>query len=434
MVYINKFINKKFFIHKINLDIIKQCLANNKLGFLDDNVKYDVTIQENDDILFCTEFNNELIFFGYTEVKSLFEDEEDLYGVYKSTQKLQLKGVKFFIKPILNNKFVLKDDFDYLEISQEDFNNVRPNKYDIIKSFPFYLKENVNIKLDKFLEITKDNLDFLINDSICNKTIKDNSKILNKILSNYEVNYFKGNRYVILDLNDSNIFKINVDSEMLDSLYEKNLFKLGSIKNDSIKKVKPNDYVLFFTNLGKLSFFGIGKVQYNLFDKFKYYTPENTLKFSEIYYFEEPVEFLNVKDELKINNLRSDNRYTIISKVDTEKIITKSNLIYNCPSYLRNHVVSFTEFVILTIKNVFYIINNLSDVKQISIKKFLAYVKIILSNYGISLSSQELEEFYSIYAIEMGFSHSPSADEPELLIPLRLKYGGVKHMSYINFV
>ena len=60
-------------------------------------------------------------------------------------------------------------------------------------------------------------------------------------------------------------------------------------------------------------------------------------------------------------------------------------------------------------------------------------MKIILSNYNISLSSQELEDFYSIYAIEIGFSHSPSADEPELLVPLRLKYGRMKYMSYINF-
>ena len=70
-------------------------------------------------------------------VEETFDDKKNLYNLYKSTRKLRLKGIKYFINPVVA-KDLSKDlnfiknpkkpsDFfnaEYREINEDDFNKI----------------------------------------------------------------------------------------------------------------------------------------------------------------------------------------------------------------------------------------------------------------------------------------------------------------------
>ena len=406
-------INKRFFIHKIDLKSIKNVIKEKELNFFE-------KIKPNDDIVFCTEFNNQLLFIGYTEVK-------DIDG-----EKLLLKGVKFFLYPIVNNKFPI-DDTNYSEISINEFKFIKPSKSNIIKSFPWYLNNPLSISYDKFEKYCGDAINNLIN-KIPYDYEFDFNCIFNQVLLNYGISDLEtiSDDFVDLNMDNSKVFIQNLTPEMLDDLYKYHFLDINHINSDNIKRIKKDDYILFFTNLGKLSFVAIGLVDYNLYTKFDCKFINKSLKFRKIFYFTEPVEIVEIKDNLSIKTIKSVRQYVKILKSDVLKIIENINLVYDCPPYLKRFNENFKNFIKLSINNIFYIINNICNIKQIKIKKFLSYLKIFLSSFNIHLNLNELEEFYSCYAFEIGFKHSPSLGS-DIIVPLRLKNGRTIDMCYINF-
>ena len=171
---------------------------------------------------------------------------------------------------------------------------------------------------------------------------------------------------------------------------------------------------------------------------FDYYFSKKKLKLKGIKYFSKPISVREIALDLDfIKNkkfsaqyLKSD--YRQISKDDFINIRKKANLIKAFPSYLEEISMSFKEFMISTINAVYMMIKNYQNGKQIEIKKFLNILKKFLDEYGINKSLVEIQEFYSRYAIELGFKHLPSRD-PDKFVQLYTFSGEKRNFAYISF-
>ena len=123
--------------------------------------------------------------------------------------------------------------------------------------------------------------------------------------------------------------------------------------------------------------------------------------------------------------------YREISKEDFTLIWKKSELIKTFPAYLEEVNMSFKEFMLSSIRNVYNFIQHYETRSQIEIKTFLNILKNFLDEYGIHKSIDEIQDFYSRNAIELGFRHLPSRD-PDNFVQLYLSNGEKKNFGYIS--
>lgn len=418
MFRISKYDNSNHFIHKTNYDVLDDMINIKKLGFLDNNNQFCDVINKDDFIIFAIDINQNLNLFAYTKVDDILFDDEELYGVYNSDKKLKFSRLKFFKEPIINSDFNSISDFNYLKINKDEYQSVIPSKDKIGKSLALSIKYHPDLTVCEFFLNTND----FIEENF--KHLGSNNKILSEMVFNL-------NEGMSLDFDsDSRFFIQRVDFKDLNLFKEKMYLDEVENKSMEIKQVKPNDYILLFTTLNnKHYFFAIGKVEYNLFnsfDNFKYFKPENTIKFRTINYFS---NICNI-DDLDFIEFNPDNQYFEISKQDTKKICEGIEFSNIFPTYFNKYDFGdVRKFIVDTGKKLFDLIKDAYDVEVFPIKEFLKLLCKFLNCYDFNISYEELERFFSKYALKFGFRLT-STRERDLIVELTIK-GRKKEVTYI---
>ena len=418
MFSISKYDNSNHFIHKINYDVLDDMINIKKVGFLDNNDQFLDVINKDDFIIFAIDINQNLNLFAYTKVDDILFDDEELYGVYNSDKKLKFSRLKFFIEPITISDFNIIADFNYLKINKDEYQSIIPSKDKLSKSLALSIKYQPDLTVYEFFQNTKE----FIEENF--KHLGSNNKILSEAVFNHTGD-------ISLDFdNDSKFFIQHVDFKCLNLLAKKMYLNEVENKSMEIKQVKPNDYILLFTTLNnKHYFFAIGKVAYNLFnsfDNFKYFKPKNTIKFRTINYFS---NICNI-GELDFIEFNPNNQYFEISNQDTKKICEGIHFSNIFPTYFNKYDFGdVRKFIVDTGKKLFDLINDAYDVEIFPIKEFLKLLCKLLNCYDFNISYEELERFFSKYALKFGFRLT-STRERDLIVELNIK-GRKKEVTYI---
>lgn len=192
--------NIKFYIFKFDEKYLND-ISKNKTLFSHKKKGVFQKIKANDNILLLSKYNKKLSFLAYTQVNRIIEGEDiDSNGNYVNPKKLELKGIKYFIEPI-----ILKDISDkleciknpdkpsssiqeYKEISFADFKYVY-NQAQHTNNIPYYLRfKTYNIK-EFILDSMKLLYDFLkeFNNGRNQIEIKTFIRLLKRLLSNYGI-------------------------------------------------------------------------------------------------------------------------------------------------------------------------------------------------------------------------------------------------------
>ena len=170
---------------------------------------------------------------------------------------------------------------------------------------------------------------------------------------------------------------------------------------------------------------------------YDFYSSRRKLKLKGIKYFSNPVpikdlasKFDFVKDKDNYSNYFKS-EYREISKEEFSEIWKTTNLMKKYPPYLEEITMTFKEFMLSTIKSVYRFIKHYENHNQIEIKRFLTIIKKFLDGYGIKKNMDEIKDFYSRNALELGFRHIPSRD-PDKFVSLYLSNGEKKNFAYIS--
>lgn len=415
MFCINRYDTSKHFIHKTNYDMLDDMINIKKLGFLDNNDQFHDVINKDDFIIFAIDINHNLNLFAYTKIDDILFDDGELYGVYNSDKKLKFSRLKFFKEPITNSDFNSIPDFNYLKISREEYQSIIPSKDKLGKSLPLSIKYHPDLTVCEFIQNTND-------------FIEENFGNNNNILSE---SVFNPNENISFDFdNDSRFFIQHIDFKDLNLLAEKMYLNEVENKSEEIKQVKPDDYILLFTTINDNHyFFAIGKVAYNLFnsfDNFKYFKPENTIKFRTVNYSSNICNAC----ELDFIGFDSDNQYFEISKQDAENICEDIDFSNSFPTYFNKYDFGdVRKFIVDTGKKLFDLIKDAYDVEIFPIKEFLKLLCKLLNCYDFNISYDELERFFSKYALKFGFRLT-STRERDLIVELNIQ-GRKKEVTYI---
>lgn len=416
VIFISKYENSSHFIHKINYEILDEVINFKKLGFIDNNDQFYNEINPDDFIIFAIDINEKLHLFAYTKLDDVLFDDKDLYNVYKSDKKLKFSKLKFFKKPIINNVFLINDDFNYLKISKDEYESIIPSKDKLDKKIPLIVKYHPNLTKLEYVHNTNNFIQNKFKYAMPNQTSSEIDLISNNL--NFD--------------EDSRFFIQHLDFKDLNILAEKMYLNEVENKSEEIKQVTPNDYILLYTTINsKNYFFAIGKVAYNLFnsfDNFKYFKPENTIKFRNIDYFNN-VDQIHDFDELQINFNPKD-QYVEVGEEDINLICENMEFSCSFPTYFDTYDLGdVRKFIVTTGKNLFDLIKDNCDVELFPIKKFLRLFCDLLNYYYFDISYEEVEEFFSNYALKFGFRLT-STREPDLIVTLNIK-GGKKEVTYI---
>lgn len=415
MFCISRYDNSKHFIHKTNYDMLDDMINIKKLGFLDNNDQFYDVINKDDFIIFAIDINQNLNLFAYTKVDDVLFDDEELFGVYNSDKKLKFSRLKFFKEPISNSDFNIMPDFNYLKISNDEYQSIIPSKDKLGKSLLPSIKYHPNLTVCEFIQNTNDFIE---------ENFGSNNKIPSEIV-------FDPNENMSLDFDDdSRLFIQHIDFNGLNLLERKMYINEVENKSEEIKQVKPNDYVLLFTTINdNRYFFAIGKVAYNLFnsfDNFKYFKPQNTIKFRTINYSS---NICNTS-ELDFIEFNPDNQYFEISKKDTEKICKDIDFSNSFPTYFNKYDFGdVRKFIVDTGKKLFDLIKDAYDIEIFPIKEFLKLLCKLLNCYDFNISYDETERFFSKYALKFGFRLT-STRERDLIVELNIQ-GRKKEVTYI---
>ncbi|WP_461463498.1 hypothetical protein [Methanobrevibacter sp.] len=191
----------KFWIHRVDLDVVSQINNSKCIGAQKRRSTAIRDIHSGDRIILLSKINNSISFFGYTQVDRVYKDQDNLFEYYFSKNKLKLKGIKYFLKPIPTINMVEKLDFikkknksatyfrsEYKEISKEDFTRIF-KQTTLIKSFPPYLEE-IRMNYKEFMLATiRAIYNFVKNVEKRNQIeIKTFLNLLKKFLAEYDIN------------------------------------------------------------------------------------------------------------------------------------------------------------------------------------------------------------------------------------------------------
>lgn len=157
----NNFSQKEaqYWVHKVNQTVIKYIHKNKIIGA---KKRLNKSINPGDKILLFTRINRRIRIFGYTVVEEHIYQSGELYDYYASKNKLRLKGVKYFNKPIIVSEIAEKLSFiknpkksassfnsEWKQITKEDFKQMT-FRVSLSSEFPSYLKE-VSLPEDEFI-------------------------------------------------------------------------------------------------------------------------------------------------------------------------------------------------------------------------------------------------------------------------------------------
>ena len=278
----------KFWIHRIDLDIIGQLDNDKKLGSKSKRSHSIHKIHENDRILIFTKRNNNLEFIAYTKVDKTYQDSNELYDYYISRKKLELKGMKYFIEPLQTqdigreldfviNKNAISGSFtsEYREIDKRDFLRIikRCGKENLTNELPEYLEE-VNMFKDEFIISTFNSMNNVFKSfknnkpinykkaiSVSKKVLKEeygieqSSEVLLELLSQSEMSEFieiPPNAGLTLKDNESELKDDEITNEALSSgedTYSKSAESKGESKTFTLVRQEKNHYWIHRTLL-----------------------------------------------------------------------------------------------------------------------------------------------------------------------------------------
>ena len=229
--------------------------------------------------------------------------------------------------------------------------------------------------------------------------------------------------------------------DIIPQINENKCIGAQKLKATSIRNVHKGDRILLVTKRNNLlEFIAYTQVEETFSDNdnlYDYYFSKKKLKLKGIKYFSKPVSVKDVSPDLTFvkNKSKSSNYfksiYREVSKEDFTLIWKKSELVKTFPAYLEEVNMSFKEFMLSTIHSVYNLVKHYETRSQIEIKTFLNIVKKSLDEYGIHKSIDEIQDFYSRNAIELGFRHLPSRD-PDNFVQLYLSNGEKKNFGYIS--
>ena len=229
--------------------------------------------------------------------------------------------------------------------------------------------------------------------------------------------------------------------EVIPSINEQKCIGAQKKRSTSIGKIHAGDRILLLTKRSNfIEFFGytqVDEVYHDVDDLYEYYFSKKKLKLKGIKYFSKPISTIDIADKLDFieNKKKSSSyfrsEYREVSKDDFTRIWKRADLIKIFPSYLEEFSMSFKEFMLNTINAVYKFVKHYEKRKQIEIKTFINILKKFLVEFDINKNIAEIQDFYSKYAIELGFRHIPSRD-PDKFVPLYLSPGEKKNFAYIS--
>jgi predicted RNA-binding protein len=238
----------KYWLHKFYKDHLKQLDNSKVLGAEKKHSRAIKPIEANDKIILFTTLNIDkhplICFIGYTMVEETFEDEKNIYKMYKSSKKLKLKGIKYFINPVVA-KDLSKDltfiknpkqpsnflNTEYREINQDDFNKIL-SRSELSKKYPSEYEE-LTFTYDEFI------LD----------SMRGLYKVIREIETKNQLEIKIFLRLLRKFLAEQGISK---DLEELEEFYSKNAWKLNFKHNRSRD---PDRSVILFNRIGKKRIF-----------------------------------------------------------------------------------------------------------------------------------------------------------------------------------
>ena len=170
---------------------------------------------------------------------------------------------------------------------------------------------------------------------------------------------------------------------------------------------------------------------------YDYYNNKTKLKIKRIKYFLEPIIIDDFYEEISfIKNKENYRHYFVkeykkISENDFKRIKVKSSVTGMFPVYFEEYSVNMKEFILNTIKSLYYLLKVQENQSQIEINRFISLLEVSLKGFKIYMDFEDLKRFYSRYAHELGFKHIPSRD-PNKFVVLLTPSGEKKNFAYIN--
>ena len=232
-----------------------------------------------------------------------------------------------------------------------------------------------------------------------------------------------------------------VDANVIFQIDKTKIIASQKKKSVNINKINAGDRIFILTKRkNTLEFIGytqVGELYQDPKKLYDYYSSRRKLKLKGIKYLTNPipVKDLALKLDFIIDKEKYSNyfksEYREISKEDFTEIWKISSFMKNYPPYLEEITLTFKEFMLSTIKSVYMFVKHYENHNQIEIKRFLKLIKKVLDEYGIKKSIEEIKDFYSRNALELGFRHIPSRD-PDKFVPLYLSNGEKKNFAYIS--
>ena len=192
----------KYWFHRIdNLDVIPQIDKEKCIGSAKKKSLKIKKINPGDRLFLVTKRKSSIEFFGYTQVESVYVDDESLFDYYESRKKLKLKGIKYFSKPVpttnmaqyLEAENIKKSSArffgqEYNELSKEDFIRIR-KKSNLVNYLPSYLEEFSKPLTDFMLDTIKIVYRMISHyETRKQMEIKSFLRILKKFFDAYEIN------------------------------------------------------------------------------------------------------------------------------------------------------------------------------------------------------------------------------------------------------
>ncbi|MDR2830718.1 MAG: hypothetical protein LBB45_06775 [Methanobrevibacter sp.] len=230
----------KFWIHRFPLEHIKKLDKKKCLGAVKEKSRTIKNLAPNDKIIIFTTFRGKIDFFAYSVVYEIIREKKPLFDYFFSPWKLKLKGIKYFVEPLLAKDVAEKFSFvkntektfkyfvsEFKEVTEDEFKFIL-TKVSLTKDFPAYFEE-VSFSMDDFMINTIKNLYELIKSGEKHHQfeIKKFLNILKKVLNGYG---------------------ISKNFDEIQEFYAKNIWKLGFKHNPSRD---PDKFVCLYTRSGK---------------------------------------------------------------------------------------------------------------------------------------------------------------------------------------
>ena len=220
----------------------------------------------------------------------------------------------------------------------------------------------------------------------------------------------------------------------------------GKTKNSQIiEKISSNDKIILFSTLDLKKGKNISFIAYTMVDEtikndkslYDHYNSQKKLKLKGMKYFTRPIIAKDLYKDLRFlkrgkkhgNYLNSE--YREINKEDFYKILNKSSLSKEYPTYFEKMTVTMDEFLINSIIGIYTLLRKTGERNQIEIKTFTKLLHSFLQPYEINKSYSEIEEFYARNAWKLDFKHNPSRD-PDKFVTIYNRHGKKLRFSYIS--